>query len=545
MVLVGLVSLIFHRLRNRIGVVMGLIFAMAAAIHWFWGVAQVLTTLSLVCSFYFLFGVLSNTQSSEQGGFSGIAPYFFRLPVRSGTLVGAHLLVAIPVILAIYGLWFLLVLRAMPQPIFHVDMILFLLASYSLFSAVVWGMNRLPKLRVVLLGGGFFLLFGVSLWPLGIALGPDTWWHSQRSLILSCLAGLFVGIPWIVIPFVHLDRIGWVDLSLAWWNPVAWISNGRHFLWRFATSTRRALVIRELLRSGWVLPVGMLCIVSIMHLTSVWRYQVWGSVQDDYVAAVFSGLLVGGLWMIAFFQGILLSHCGRSVLNEDRRMSVDTAVLPISSEEVVVSKLWASAFSLALAWGGLVIGMVIWYWIWDVPPLWNVLEKEMLHRFKPGMLPSVLILIVFAIVLSWRAMMMMFPYGLSNRRGALILGLAGAFAQVALLSSIATWHARPLSSDLRMVVTVMAWSWLLLKVLIVLILWAKTKRRPNGIAYPGSVALVAWALFAIFGYWQLEWLAEFLTCPPSVLLPAVLVLMPLASQSIAPSLVGLNRSSAS
>ena len=543
-ILLGLMALIFRRIQHRIGVVFVFIVSMSLAIRYYWGFSGESTVLSLVLSFYFLFGVLCNTQAIDGGGFSGVSRYFFRLPIRSRDIVGAHILLALLVILAAYALWFLLVLRVMPRSVLHVDMILYLLASFSLFSAVVWGLNRVPKIRIVLLGAGFFLIFGMSLLPLGIVSESETWWLSRRFLILAGLVLVIFAGPLLAVPLVDLDRSGWVDWSLARWNPAYWWANCRRFIWRSSGSARRALVLRELVQSGWMLPVGMLGVVGIMHVSSAWWYYLSGTVQNEYIATLSSGLLVGALWMGALFQGLMLSNCSKSVLNEDRRMFVHTAVLPISSAEVVISKLWAAAISLALGWLELLVGMLGWYWIWDVPPIWVVLENEMSSLIEPGMVPSLAVLTMFAVAVSWRSMMMLFTFGMSDRKYAVILGFAAAILQTFVLSTIATWWVRPVSDDLRLVVLAVVWSWLGFKILLTIFSVSRTVRGGAGVGGIFVFSGVAWLLVTFFGYLQLEWLGAFLSCPRSVLLPGLLVLMPLASTSLAARVVASNRHAA-
>ena len=61
--------LILWRNRYRLGLVFLATALSAAVIHWQWEDSRALVGISLVCTFYFLFGVLCNTRSDALRGF--------------------------------------------------------------------------------------------------------------------------------------------------------------------------------------------------------------------------------------------------------------------------------------------------------------------------------------------------------------------------------------------------------------------------------------------------------------------------------------------
>jgi hypothetical protein len=102
---------------------------LSGLIHWQWSAARELTAISLVCTFYFLFGVLCNTESESDRGFSGISTYFFKPPVGTAAIVIVHLLVGFFIIFLASTLWYVLVLRFVEWSVSYLDLVVYLQTS--------------------------------------------------------------------------------------------------------------------------------------------------------------------------------------------------------------------------------------------------------------------------------------------------------------------------------------------------------------------------------------------------------------------------------
>ncbi len=535
-----LVQTILWRNRFRIGCLLLGVCSMAALIHWQWHAARELSAISLVCSFYFLFGILCNTEGQAGTGFSGISSYFFRLPVRTGQILAAHLVVGLVLVLGVYGLWYFAVLRKLSQTILFGDLALFLVACFSVFSSAVWGLARVPRLRIVLLVLGFFLMLGLSLGPLGLGGEGSSWWTEDRFWILVLLAGCAMVAPLVSFPLIQRDRSGGYEcpsvFSKLWWmRPTQWFSLCR------SDSAMSMLVLSECRRSGWVLPLGIASIVGIVHSISLWRDFASGTIQNEFAAALANGLMVAGLWVGAFVQGLLISNNGPSVWGENRKMSSYFGVLPVGSNVMAFGKLAAAGFSLGLSWMILLGGVGAWHWFWNVPPFWVALEAAGFEGFANGSIKGALVLLGFAVILSWRGMMLMFPLGAAGRRGFVELGLVHAIVQFALLFPVLFWAAKPLSATGAWWLAGLLWAWTVSEAAFVVRELAIAWRRRGISGSWVQVNMAVWLFGLVFCLRFEAWLSGFLSCPRSISLPLCLVLMPLASPLGSSRMLGNNR----
>ncbi len=207
---------------------------------------------------------------------------------------------------------------------------------------------------------------------------------------------------------------------------------------------------------------------------------------------------------------------------------------------MVTAKVIAGGVSLVLSWVLLICGLASWHWIWDVPLIWVGLEAGEFRGFESGSFHGGLVLLGFAIVLSWRAILAFFPFGVSGRKGLVELGLVSVLAQLVVLVSV-VWSSQPSSESNAQFLSGLLWLWVVAKVLIVGREVAggwRQKRRFDGWVW-GNVA--GWLIGLFFCVTFQEWLTEFLGCPDSVSLPFCLVLMPVGSPLVAARLLSDNR----
>jgi hypothetical protein len=526
---ISLGAVILWRNRIRLLLVVAATAFLSGLIHWQWGAVRELTAISLVCTFYFLFGVLCNTESESGRGFSGISSYFFKLPVGTGSIVFAHLLVGFSVILLTSTLWFVLVLRFVDWSVSYLDLIVFLSACFSVFSSLVWGLSRAPRCRLCALAVGFFLMLGLSLGPLGFSSSPASFWREYHLLLLGSLCVVSVFSPLVVLPLISADRSGgalrrfWLADFLFEVVPWRW---ARHYSGK---TPERALLIKEIGRAGWFLPTAMLLLVVFVYGVACWRNYWWGSVQDEVTATLSNALIFVGLVIGAHFQGFLLSNFGRSVWSENRSMTSFQGVLPVSSETMVIAKMKAAMVSLCLSWVIVLLGACFWSWIWEVVPPWLALKGAQYRGFESGGPLPFFILIVLAMILSWRSLTILLWLGLLGRRGALEFGLVSIFAQVAVLISVGTWESRPVHPGFVWMMVSAIWLWLALKVfLCVVALLRLGKSRSKLRSFLLGYGL-CWVVGTSFAMGVASWLGRFLGCPSFIVLPLMVCLMPLGS----------------
>lgn len=526
---VSLGTIILWRNRFRLFLVLAATAFLSGLIHLQWGAVRELTAISLVCTFYFLFGVLCNTESESGRGFSGISSYFFKLPVATGSIVFAHLLVGFSVIFLTSTLWFVLVLRFVDWSVSYLDLIVYLSACFSVFSSLVWGLSRAPRCRLCALAVGFFLMLGLSLGPLGFSSSPASFWKEYRILLLMSLCAISVLSPLVVLPFISADRSGGA-LRRSWLADVLFeIAPWRWVRAHSGKTPERALFLQEFGRAGWFLPTAMLLLIVFVNGVACWRNYWWGSVQDEVTATLSNALIFIGLVIGAHFQGFLLSNFGRSIWSENRCMTSFQGVLPVSSEVMVIAKMKAAIVSLVLSWVIVLLGVCFWYWIWQVIPPWIALKGAHYRGFESGEPLPFFILIVLAVILSWRSMTILLWLGLLGRRGALEFGLVSIFVQVAVLVSVGTWESRVAHPGFVGMIVSAIWVWLALKVFLgVAALWRLGDSRSKFRSFLLGYGL-CWGVGTLFSMGAASWVGRFLGCPSFIAIPLMVCLMPLGS----------------
>lgn len=538
---VSLIPIILRRNRFRLFFVLSATALLSGLIHWQWSAAKELTAISLVCTFYFLFGVLCNTETESCRGFSGISSYFFKLPVATGSIVFAHLLFGFSFVFLTSTLWFLLVLRFVDWSVSYIDLIVFFSACFAVFSSLVWGLSRAPRSRLCALALGFFVMLGLSLGPLGLSSSPASYWKEYRILLLICLCAVSVFSPLVVLPFISADRSGgalqrfWLADVFFKFVPWRWV---RHYSGK---TPERALFLMETGRAGWFLPASMLLLVVFVYGVACWRSYWWGSVQDEVTATLSNALIFIGLVISAHFQGFLLSNFGRSVWSENRSMTSFQGVLPVSTEVMVIAKIKTAMVSLFVSWVIVLLGVGFWYWIWQVPLPWVALKGAQYGGFESGEPLPFFILIALAMILSWRSLTVLLWLGLLGRRGALELGLVSIFVQVGVLVSAATWDSRPAHPSFIWMIVALIWMWLAVKVFLgVTNLWRLGNARSTIRGFLVAYGL-CWGAGTLFAIGTAGWLGRFLACPSFIMFPLMVCLMPFGSVFAALTTGSLNR----
>lgn len=522
-------KIILWRNRSSLCYVLGMTVLLSGLIHWHWGSARELTAISLVCTFYFLFGILCNTQVDPGRGFSGISPYFFKLPIETKSIVVAHLLVGVSVVILVSTLWFALVLRLVDWSVSYLDLTIYLTSCFSVFSSLVWGLARVPRCRLLALSIGFFIMLGLSLGPLGFSSSPASFWQEHRIPLLLGLCLVSVLSPLIVLPLISADRSGGAVRQM-WVSEIVFGLMPLRMICHLSGKTpERALFLKELGQSGWFLPGTALLLIGLVNGVACWRFYWWGNVQDGVTATLSNGLVFGVIIIGAYFQGFLLSQFGRSVWSDDRGMATFQGVLPVASHTMVIAKMKAAMVALATSWIVALFGVSLWYWVWEVPLPWIALEGSQYQGLDLGEPKPFVVLGSLAFILSWRSMTCLMWLGLLGRRGALETGLVLVLVQVWAFVSIATWKSFPSFAGFEWLVVISIWIWILGKLALTIIALRGLGRS----CFEMKTFLlgygICWLVATLFAVTSAEWLSDFLGCPLYIVFPFMVTLMPMGS----------------
>jgi len=367
-----------------------------------------LTTLLAMVAFLLLVAVFNYTES---GGVRGVGQFprrLFTLPVTSLHLVAVPMLAGITSIELLYLLWMEPLSRDGSA---RAPFVAILLAAFVVFYlCALWTLERAGSLRLVMLGVIAIAVFAIGILP-SFPPNPPPWWRLEIAL-----AGLVAGLA--VIAF------------LLAWRHVARLRDGggrsAHragslFNWIVeATPTRRTAFANpaaahfwfEWRSSGMVLPalVGGVLLVVVIPMSWLMRSNA-GDTFRLLLAALAAPVVLAVPVGIAFSKPTFWS--------EDLAVPAFVAALPLSSEDLVATKVRVAAMSAVLSWLVVLVLLTVWLSSWGNLDALSLLALQLwaFHGQSVAAVYGIAVLVAFAgMFLTWRFLVSRLWSGLSGRR---------------------------------------------------------------------------------------------------------------------------------
>lgn len=384
-----------------------------------------LTTLLAMMAFLLLFAVFSYTESSGGRELGRFPRRLFTLPVTSLHLLAVPLLAGIAAIELLYLLWMEPLARG--ESTSNVFVAILLAAFVVFYQAALWTLERAGALRLIILGGVAIAVFTIGLLP-SFPPSPPPWWRSEAAL-----AGLVAGLA--VVAFLlawrHVAGLragGGRSAPLAE-SLFAWIAEATPERRKPFANAMAAHFWFEWRSSGMVLPalVGGIVLVGVMPMS--WLVRSDGGDTFRLLLAALAGPI-----FLAVPVGVAFSK--PTFWSEDLAVPAFIAVCPLSSEDLVATKVKVAAVSAVLSWVVMLVFVTVWLSSWanlDSVSLF-ALQLWAFHEHSVAAVYGIVVLLAIAgMFLTWRFLVSRLWSGLSGKRtmfvasvfAILVLVLAG------------------------------------------------------------------------------------------------------------------------
>lgn len=380
-----------------------------------------LTILLRMIAFLLLLGVFNYTESSGDRGLGRFPRRLFTLPVTSLRLVTVPLLAGIASIELLYLLWMEPLSSGGSASAPFVAVLLAALVVFYLWA--LWALERVGSLRLIMLGVIAVALFFIGVLPSFPPTPPPPW----RSEIV--LAGLVAGLA--VVAFLlawrHVARLraGGARSAHRAESLFGWIAEAAPTRRRAFANPAAAHFWFEWRSSGLVLPalVAGVVFVGIMPMSWVVR-----SDAADTFRLLLAALAAPAV--LAVPVGIAFSK--PTFWSEDLAVPAFVAVRPLSSEDLVATKVKVAALSAVLSWVVVLLFLTAWLSLWaNVDSLsqlaiqvWAFHGQSVQAVYGTGVLVA-----LTGMFLTWRFLVTRLWSGLSGMRPMLV----GAVVSIVIL----------------------------------------------------------------------------------------------------------------
>lgn len=367
-----------------------------------------LPVLLAMIAFLLLFAVFNYTESDGGRELGRFPRRLFTLPVTSLRLIAVPLLVGIAAIELLYLLWM--------QPLSrngsaNAPFVSILLAAFVVFyQAAVWTLERAGALRLIVLGGIAIAVFAVGLLP-SFPPSPPPSWRSETAL-----AGVVTGLA--VVAFLLAWRhVAGLRAGGGRSAPLAeslfgWIAEAMPVRRKAFANAAAAHFWFEWRSSGMVLPalVGGVVVVAIMPMSWLMRSDA-GDTCRLLLAALAAPIVMAIPVGVAFSKPTFWS--------EDLAVPAFIAVCPLSSEDLVATKVKVAAVSAVLSWVVMLAFVTVWLSSWanlDSVSLF-ALQLWAFHEQSVAAVYGIAVLVAIAgMFLTWRFLVSRLWSGLSGKR---------------------------------------------------------------------------------------------------------------------------------
>jgi uncharacterized membrane protein YuzA (DUF378 family) len=358
-----------------------------------------LMNLPLVMSIMLLFGLLNYTEHHPRSGVTGFPIRLFTLPVSTFLLVTCPIVCGVLTVVALYGAWVLLVLRPMGRVFPLAWPALVLGCGMVCYLSVLWSLAAHRLARLVVLSA-----LGTGL--VGVSLLPSIYGESMSE---SRIAVVFVGIT-----------------SAAYLAALAAVGRQRHaggvrssagqLLQRMVDivparrtpfrSPAHALFWLEFRRGGLLLPMGVLLVMLFVLLLALFAHPM----SREVTAITF-------LW-VAPLPLILAAFVGKA-FSSDLALPAFIAVRPARAGDLLVAKMRAAALSTVVSW--VMVGVLAPLWLMScdrslLAEWWQAARQV----FSEGSTAIIALLLLSAVLVTWKLLIASTPAGLWGRRGVYV-----------------------------------------------------------------------------------------------------------------------------
>lgn len=469
-----------------------------------------LTFVLAIPAFLLLFAMFTDTESVTPSG-TAFPARLFRLPVSSLRLVAVPMLAAVAAIEVLYLAWMPLFSAGGPSSAVFVAV---LMGAWMVFyQGTLALMARLRVLRLVALGGITIVLFAISLVP-SFPPTPAPWWRSEFSvaMLVAALAGLMFLLAWRQVGRARTGAAGTPrsladlltrDRPVRALPPFAGVPAAQFwFEWRNA---------------GVALPAVVAVVVAAVIAPMSWLAR-------DNPGDTFRLLLATLAAPVVVAIPLGMAFAKVRFWAEDLSMPAFLAVRPLSSQAFVAAKVRVALVSVLVSWLIVLLFGTVWLSLWGN-----------LDRLPLPALPVRVLIVIAAILLTWRFLVNRLWSGLSARR-PLVTGSAIAVPLVIGAGVV----LRP-EEMVRWIALRPEWwvpaVWSAVAVKAVVAAWAWRRIEPR---YLGTYALLWLAGTAVFIGLGLVIAAE-QAAVRGVVVPAALLVLPLARVGLAPWMLARNR----
>jgi hypothetical protein len=380
-----------------------------------------LTTLLAMMAFLLLFGVFNYSVSDGDRELGRFPRRLFTLPVTSLRLVAVPALAGIASIELLYLLWMEPLSRGGST---SAPFVAILLAAFVVFyQAAVWTLERAGSLRLIALGVIAIAVFAIGLLP-SFPPSPPPAWRSEAALaaLVASLAVVAFLLGW-----RHVTRLrdgGGRSAPLAE-ALGGWIVEATPVRRKAFANAAAAHFWFEWRSSGMVLPavVGGVVLAGIMPMSWLVR-----SDAGDTFRLLLATLALPTV--LAFPVGIAFSK--PTFWSEDLEVRAFIAVCPLSSADLVATKVKVAAVSAVLSWVVMLVFVTVWLSWWaNLDSLSQfALQLWAFHEQSIAAVYGIAVLVAIAgMFLTWRFLVSRLWSGLSGKRTMFV---ASVFAIVVL-----------------------------------------------------------------------------------------------------------------
>ncbi|EEF60132.1 hypothetical protein [Pedosphaera parvula] len=382
----------------------------------------------MVCSFFFLFGIFHFAESNTRNNWHGFPYRLFTLPVATWVLVALPMVLGVISVELLYMAWAKLVFAPMGR-IINLWPAVILGTGMVCYQALVWSLAGFRITRIVVLALAGIVLMNFAMVPLFPEL---TRWEPAKafrvlSLVMAGVAGVAFGGSWFSVETQRRGGgrgRGWLKARLR--HLVDALPRRR----KGFASAAGAQFWFEWRRAGLLLPV---CTGSVLLV--IFGPVSWFTRNSEETTLWTFGWAVALPIILALVIG--KGFAKPDFWSGDISLPAFLAVRPLATGEMVVTKMKVAALSVAITWPMVIGFLALWLPLWantsSLKELWDAL---MILRSPVGTLAILLLLLVLAMVLTWRGMVGSLWAGLSGNMCLLV----GDTCLNAIAIALAAWR---------------------------------------------------------------------------------------------------------
>ncbi|HEY3862621.1 MAG TPA: alpha/beta fold hydrolase [Verrucomicrobiae bacterium] len=367
--------------------------------------------LVFVVSFLLTFGIFNYTEISSTKDWNGFPNRLFALPIPTWQLVTLPMLLGVVWVELVYLAWMKLVWTHMNVPVPVWPVLVWpavVLGAYMVFyHTVLWGLAGFRITRLITLGLGGTSSIAVASLPMFGRIVPSPWFSEERLVpIVAGSAFLAFVLAWAVVERQRHGggrRRSWLKIRCER------IADAMPRRTRDFDTPAAAHFWFEWRRAGLLLPVCTLFALAVILGPISWLYR-----HD-------AGFTVETLPKLLAMPVVLAFAIGKGFIKPDfwsMNLSMPSflAVRPLSSGEIVVSKMKVAALGVIVSWVLLLGFIVLWLPLWaDRSDLNDPLFSFRL-LYPYSWLAIILLSVGGLVVLTWRLMVNGLWVGLSGKR---------------------------------------------------------------------------------------------------------------------------------